>query len=63
MGKIYFIYFPFLVLPCLTDIVSDLQEPEWLLKNGQCSSNLLQDHATMMTTRINNDETNDEHKD
>ena len=25
------------------------------------SSNLLQDHATMMTTRIYNDETNDEH--
>jgi hypothetical protein len=50
-------------MPCLTDIVSDLQEPEWLLKNGQCSSNLLHDHATMMTTRINNDETDDEHKD
>jgi hypothetical protein len=62
MGKIY-LFFIFSILPCLTDIVSDLQETERLLKNGQFSSNLLQDHATMMTTRINNDETNDEHKD
>ena len=62
MGKIY-LFFIFSILPCLTDIVSDLQEPERLLENGQFSSNLLQDHATMMTTRINNDETNDEHKD